>query len=263
MGGTWQDKKKERLWNGFGLIEGWHLRSWICTIGSVSFFVLLVLNLEGIWELDEGGWGIALIGMMAVFVFIYPWEVWAANSYRYLKQIHTKGNVTRIVNRIKRSKPSVNWHVQCYHYEERRTEDTTERVRVNTWSATQCFKFDSWFDDSAPLTGMDQFQLTKLKLEKKFVFDNRKTAAEFRRQKDSFKASNRKDTHQEFSQDLIVPSFESNILSEAYKGARPCCLNRAFYLLFHLVCLGPCYRTWFSGICGKKRHDIIKVMSCN
>jgi len=269
MDTTWQVRTDEGLSTRPRWTERLHV-NWIITIGSVLFFVLLVLQSVGILELLEleGGWGFAIISLNFVFVFILPFDAWAATSYRYLKQIHDKGAVERIVNRMKRSRPSVQWDVQCYHFETReiRNEDGTyerHKERVYTWNANENFKFDFWNDVSAPLEGMDQSLLTQLQLQKKFVFDNRKTAAEFRRQKNSFKATNKKDMHQQFSQKLIVPCFESNILCEAYKGAKPCCLNRAFYWLFHLICLGPCYRMWFDSICGKKRHEIKKVLSCN
>jgi len=269
MDTTWQVATDQGLSTRPRLAERLHL-NWIFTIGSVLFFVLLVLQSVGILELLEleGGWGFAIIFLPFVFVFILPFEAWGATSYRYLNQVHEKLAAERIVNTMKRSRPSVQWDVQCYHFETReiRNEDGTyerHKERVYTWNANENFNFDSWFDVSAPLEGMDQSLLTQLQLQKKFVFANRKTAAEFRRQKNSFKASNRKDMHQQFSQKLIVPYFESNILCEAYKGAKPCCLNRAFYWLFHLICLGPCYRMWFDAICGKKRHEIKKVLSCN
>jgi hypothetical protein len=264
MDGAWQDKQVERLWNGPGLIEGCHIKSWTFTIGTVSLLVLLVLMNVGILDIDNTDFeGFVIIFALVLFMFFYLIETCLSNSFRYLRQIHEKGAVESLVNNIKDLRPSVKWHVQCYHYEDRTIGESEERVRVNTWSTTGYFKFDSWFDASAPLQGMDQFRLTRLKLKTKFVFDNEFTFAEFRRQKNSFKALNMRDTHQDYKETLIVPGFKSNILSEAEKDARPCCLNLVFYLFFHLVCLGPCYRTWFSSICGKITHDIVKVMSCD
>jgi len=245
-----------------------HLKSWILTVAIVCFLIILLLVLVGTIHIGRTG----MIVAVCITAFLYLLEMFCSSSFSYLTQTHEKDTVEVIVNRMKAATPSVKWHVQCYHYETRvhtstdkdgNTTTRTSQERVNTWRATGYFQFVSWSDISAPLVGMDQYRLTKLKLKKRFAFDNNSTQAEFQRQKIYFRQSNNRDVHMDFTETFIVPGFKSRILCEAVEGYRPFCLNLRFYLLFHLIFLGPCYRWWFSSICGNKSLDIVKVLSCN
>ena len=53
------------------------------------------------------------------------------------------------------ARPQVDWHIQCYHYEDRQvtrkdadgnTVTETKRERVNTHSASDKFHFEDWKD---------------------------------------------------------------------------------------------------------------------
>ena len=53
------------------------------------------------------------------------------------------------------AKPRIDWHIQCYHYEDRKvtrkdkdgnTHTETKRVRVNTHAASGNFDFEDWKD---------------------------------------------------------------------------------------------------------------------
>lgn len=245
-----------------------HLKSWTLTLTMVTVLTLLLLSLVGVMQIGRN----ALIVVVGVTACLYLFEMFCSSSFSYLTQTHHKDAVGVIVKRMKAATPSVKWHIQCYHYEtkvrwttdeEGRRKKNTTRERRNTWRATGYFQFDTWSDITKPLTGMDQYRLTKLKVEKRFTFGNNATRNQFNSQKVFFRESNDRDTHMDFTETFIVPGFESRILCEAVEGYRPWCLNWGFYLLFHFMFLGPCYRWWFSSICGKKELDIVKVLSCN
>jgi len=244
-----------------------HLKSWTLTLGTICILILLIFAEIEVLDMNKT----ILIVCVSVFGLSYLVEIFCSSSFSYLNQAHEKGTVKIIVRNMKKAKPSIHWFVQCYHYETRRYTTTdsdgnrktkTKRVRVNTWSAAKYFQFHSWVDKSDPVVGLDKFRLTKLRLTKSYMFDTTASQMEFDRQKASFKASNKRDTHQDFTETFNVPGFKSRILCEAMEGYRPYCLKLRFFLLFHLLFLGPCYRWWFSSICGIKDLDIVKVISC-
>jgi len=166
--------------------------------------------------------------------------------------------VETVVENMKSATPSIKWHMCCYHME-RKGDHTLKSI---THEATTHFSFNSWIDTTPPLRAMDQFHLTILKLGKRYELDSAFTEAEFQRQKSDFVKENTQDEHQEFTETLILPGFQRNNLCEDVKGYKPWCLNSKIFLLFHLLCLGPCYRIWFSSRCGHKSVDIVKVLSC-
>jgi len=267
----WQDEPDVH-WGGPGLIgackRSMHLKSWTVTVIVVCSILLVVLKAIG--ALHMKSW--MLYGLLSLAVISYLFEMFCSSSFWYLYESHELHAVEGIINNIKAATPSVNWHVQCYHFETRyttrrdsegRTHRESKRVRVDTWSASGRFNFHSWQDASAPLQGMDDFKLTKLKLKKRFVFANQFTRSEFERQRAHFRQVNKRDVHQDFTQTFNCPGFRSRLLSESVKGYKPWCLNVQFYLFFHLCFLGPCYRWWFSSICGKRRLDIVKIMTCH
>jgi len=269
------DEYADDPWQGAGCIPACkrnaHLKSWLLTLGTITLILLVIL-------VDTGTVWIGYDSMLVIYIFLgvfgfsYLVEICCSSSFSYLRESHEQEATLALVHNMKKAAPCITWHVQCYHYETRHhtrrdsegnIEHYTTQERVNTWSATENFRFNHWSDASPALGGMGQFRLTKLKLNKRYVFANQFTKNEFNRQKVSFKENNRRDTHQDFSESFIVPGFKDRLLCEAVKGDKPGCLNAEYYCLFHLLFLGPCYRWWFSSICGNKTQEIVKLFSCN
>jgi len=112
---------------------------------------------------------------------------------------------------------------------------------------------------------LDEFYLTMVKLQKKFIFDNEASEAEYERQKSAFIAANSKDLENKFSEIFTIPGYKDCMLcDDKWKTnitRSPLCLNIMFFILFHSLCLGPCYRWWFNSLCGIRAVDIIKELS--
>jgi len=275
MDDLYRDQYREGPRDGAGYMDACrrspHLKSWTLTLAFGLALILLILVLQGAITIDKS---VIIIGV-SLTGFVYVLEMFCSSSFSYLSGTHEKEAVKIIVNNMKAATPSIEWHVECYHYETRHhtrrttdreghshTEHYTTEERVNTWTATGFFRYKSFVDASPPLRGLDKFKLTKLQLTKRYSFDNQASATNFQSQRANFREANRRDTHQDFNETFIVPGFKSKLLCEAIKGYKPWCLNLKFYLLFHLFCLGPCYRWWFSSICGNKRSEIVKIFSC-
>jgi len=245
-----------------------HLKSWTLTVTFVIMLIVLVLELSGLIKSNRN----LMIGLVCFIALVYVSEICCSNSCAYLREVNDKNATHSLVERMKAATPSIRWNIQCYHYETRvhkekdengHVRTRTEKVRIDTHAAVGYFQYVAWCDTSAPLTGMDNHRLTKLKIHKKFAFDSAMSQNEFKSQKAYFKRVNKRDKHFEFSETFIVPGFVSRILCEAQDGDKPYCLKLKFYLLFHLIFLGPCYRWWFSSICGNKVLCITKILSCN
>jgi len=112
---------------------------------------------------------------------------------------------------------------------------------------------------------LDEFSLTMVKLQKKFIFDNEASEAEYERQKSTFIAANSKDEDNKFSEIFTITGYKDCMLcDEKWKTnitRSPVCLNILFFILFHSLCLGPCYRWWFNSLCGIRAVNIIKELS--
>ena len=132
--------------------------AWIAAAGllQVALTVVLVLMFSaktagGVgdgpdnWDTQRGDEYLGGIFLICAFILV---EFCVCPSARFLRNILQDGNAYQHVENVRKAPPSVQWHIQCYHYEtrhytetttdsegRRRTEHKTERVRRNTWSA--------------------------------------------------------------------------------------------------------------------------------
>jgi len=144
--------------------------------------------------------------------------------------------------------------MECWHSRDRKMEVTHTESKI--------FEYASCCDLSAPAYAtldLDKFNLTMLKVQKKFVFSNNASAAEYERQKSHFIVANSKDKENTFSEILTIPGYKEYMLCDD-KARSPRCYVIIFILL-HSLCLGPCYRRWFHSKYSIRTVDIVKELS--
>jgi len=213
------------------------IESYRAIIGTVSLLILVIIALISINSINPAK---VVIGV-SIFGFLFILEMIFSNSFSFLLGTIEKEKADIFLNQIEAAAPLVRWQIRCYHWENKTrvliNDDgvkviDTIRERVNTWSAKEFFKFTSWNGISTPPCELIKSRLTKVKLIKKFCFDNAATEAEFRRQKMAFQLANNRDTHLEISESLEIPGFEDVILCEDRKGCLSRFLNLPCYLFF-------------------------------
>merc|ERR1719233_617632 len=124
----------------------------------------------------------AIIGTVSLLIL----EMIFSNSFSFLLGTIEKEKGEIFLNQIEAAAPLVRWQIRCYHWENKTrvliNDDgvkviDTIRERVNTWSAKEVFRFTSWNGISTPPCELIKSELTKVKMIKKFCFDNAATEA--------------------------------------------------------------------------------------
>jgi len=241
------------------------IESYRAIIGAVVLLVLVTIAFITIAAINSARviTGVSIVGFLCILEMIF------SNSFSYLVGTIKWEKATILLNQIEAAAPVVRWQIKCYHYENKAlvliNDDgvkvtNTIRQRVNTYCAEGFFRFTSWNGISSLSCELIKSRLTKIKLIKKFCFDNAATEAEFQRQKMAFQLANNRDTHQEISESLEIPGFEDIILCEDRRGCVSMFLSLPYYLIFHLMFLGPYFQWWLSYITARNTYCIVKTL---
>jgi len=270
--------------DGVGMKEGCrrnpHLLSWIFTI---SFWYLLfsIAACNVLFHSATDGYcgwfvtniGIAL-GITAGVALAYVIECCCAGSAKYLNHILQNEGAQQFVERIKAQPAVINWRVACYHWETRwrtkrvtdsngntRTERESYREKVYTWRARDLFRYATCIDVSGQLLGLDEYNLTKLRMHKTWGFANVESQNEYMRQRRMFRMMNWRDVHQEFYEEYSINGYVDRILAESEPGIKPGWMSASCYWLCNALFCSPCFRHKMSAACGNAEYTFIKQLS--
>jgi hypothetical protein len=145
----------------------------------------------------------------------------------------------------------IDWH--------RRTETYT--VRVNTHAASEAFEYRSWYDDSGPILGVDQFNMTKVNYSKTYSFDSNESRSEWERFQVSFKRRNDRDVHMDYWTTFSFAGYTERMLALVDVRLKSPYLSQGYYLLAALILCSWPYRKWLSGITARTSYNFSKVLS--
>ena len=166
--------------------------------------------------------------------------------------------------------------VQCYHYETRHHTERdsngnnhtrTETVRVNTHSASERFYYISWRDisgrfvlDTSGAMVNQKLAFVKLHLALDMIFAQDGTQQDYERQRELFKARNRWDTHQDYSESLAMDGYnEFNLVRVS--DYKPACFNMGWYFIFTLLLAVEFYKMYVDKFCIVQNFMVAKVVS--
>jgi hypothetical protein len=160
---------------------------------------------------------------------------------------------------VYRANAKFRWHIECYHYENRTRRDSkghthTERVRVTTYTATHEGLLRS-FEVSPPFVpSADSFVLTQVissaRVQVRFP--------EYFHARDSWRAANSRDTHQDFSAAEFIPGLRPEVLVEYVPGARPRWMTRWVFALATLLLGSLLFKVAFNARCGRQHYIFVK-----
>jgi len=188
-----------------------------------------------------------------------------SDSKKYLWNSYNKEDFEKFLDFIGENHPTIEWHMECSHTETTMVDDEDgeheETSKVVTHTAKEFCNIKSSSDISEPVVGLDEFNFTMLNVGKKFVFKNEASESNYNIQKSLFIKRNSKDTDNIFSEKFYFRGYESRMLChdfKSYSNASSLCIGYQFFVIFHLLLLGPCYRLWFKSRCGLREILIVK-----
>jgi hypothetical protein len=158
-----------------------------------------------------------------------------------------------------RANAKFRWHIECYHNERRTTTDSkghrhTHTVRVTTYTATHEGALRS-FELSAPFVpDENSFVLTQ-------VISRARVQIRFPgyfQARDSWRAANTRDAHQDFSATESIPGMAEEVLVEYVPGARPWWMTRWAFVLWTLLLSSLCFKVAFNARCGRQEYTFVK-----
>jgi len=240
-----------------------HLCSWVLTIISYPLVILFVHGLIMMpvnkdWRLCAILSGCAL-GIMLLF---HLYEISVSDSKGYLWNSYKKEDFEKFLDFIGESHPTIEWHMECSHEYTEMVDDTDEDGNVTgqhavtrtvvTHTAKEFCNIKSSSDISEPVVGLDEFNFTMLNVGKKFVFKNEASESNYNIQKSRFKQGNSRDRRNIFWEKFDIPGYESRMLChdfKSYGNDSSLCIGYQFFVIFHLLLLGPCFQitVWIAG----------------
>ncbi len=226
------------------------------------FFINFYLSPGLIVEIEYAPW----------WVFFIPYGLYIIDgvscpTFRYLYNLRETNKAHEHLDAMHAADPRVDWHIQCYHYEERtetktdsdgNTTTETKRERVDTHSASGAYRYSKCTDQSNKIEVDGDFArnpFTKLACELKLILD-----AGYGMQKYIFITTNDRDTHYDFDEYRTLPGMITFMLVLNNKKDKPCWMNLFVYLLCLLLGLGLIYRWCLSGITDKIVHEYVKKL---
>lgn len=260
-----------------GCMRNPHVLTWIFTLAIwymlASIVVCVAIGSEGYCSFFAGNIGAAL-GITAAVAIAYWIECFCAGTGKYLRNILQKEGAAQFVERLKGQPAVIHWDVACYHWETRRrsktvrdangntrTEWETYREKVYTWRATEQYRYTTCIDVSGQLLGLDEYNLTKLRLRKIYGFVDVQSQQHYAQQRRTFRMMNWRDMHQEFHERYDIPGFVDRILAESEPGIKPGWMSASCYWVCNLLFMSPCFRHKMSAACGNAEYTFIKQLS--
>lgn len=256
-----------------------HIFTWILTLtiwflfASTATCNLAFSDSEGFcgFFTEQIGTVLGIAGGVAVAYWI---ECACSGSGKYLSNVLDGEGASQFVERIKGQAAVIWWKVACYHWETRRrskrvtdangntrTEWETYQEKVYTWRASEQYQYSTCIDVSGQLMGLDEYNLTKLKLRKTYGFADEDTRRDYMNRRRMFRMMNWRDCHQEFHEEFSIPGFVDRILAESEPGIKPGWMTPGVYWLCNIFFLSPCFRHKMSAACGNADYQFIKQIS--
>lgn len=185
---------------------------------------------------------------------LYWCEVLKSNSLAYLSNVKSDADVSSYVTTMKRTRPVVQWTIQCYH-EKEKTDDfgnkTTERI--DTHCATHIWQYSRCTDLTGSVPRFDR--LTKVTFKKVLSFDNPGSRGNYHRAMAAWRERNNRDEQYDFSESMYhLPGFQAKMVADVSSSdddhghRRPACASMPCFCLASCVGCSAPWRWWFGSV---------------
>jgi len=250
-------------------VSCWHWTASFLMWGSIIFCVAILASHNE----DMYYAAYVILGGCSVTYLV---SAFCASSCCYLLHPSTGADIYSYMQQLFYTPVHKVMHVQCYHYETRHhterdaqgnTHTRTETVRVDTHSASERFYYVSWRDisgqfilDTSGAMVNQKRAFVKLHCFLDMIFSNDGTAQDFERQRESFKARNRWDTHQDYSEHLEMDGYNEFNLVKVGEFT-PSMFGLGWYILFTFLLVVQFYKMYIDKFCIVQEFTLKKVVS--
>ena len=219
---------------------------------------------------------------LAIVLLVGIWLTYVINSLcsstcSYLKNKQQNSTIHSYMLGLFKSRPSLHFHVQCYHNETRHhttrdkdghTHHHTTTVRVNTWSESRLFNYMSSRDcsglfrlDCEGIRDNPGKYFIKLHLKLDVRNSNDGTQTDYFLQRDHFYNTNRwRDSHMDTRESTTLSDFnEYNLVSIG--NEKPPCVSLFYFVLLTFLGFVQFYKWYVESYCITQNYKIIKEIS--
>ena len=234
-----------------------------------GFLTCLVFGIS-----DTETYGLMFMGVG--FLYIFYWvDIFAFNStFKSLRNIKVIHNVYEHIEDVKANGvPTINFKMECYHFETRyrtvyytdsngnsRSRTETYQEKVVTSRPSTNFIYATWTDQSENIFGLEEYAYTRVHFKKQYILADEETKIDFNQQKANFIDRNKNnDTHYSYFESFDISGYVEWAISTLNNDV-PWVMNVYWYLFFCLFMMELFYSYWLVIYSGKKGMTFIKVL---
>ena len=211
-----------------------------------------------------------------VFYLIYIMLEFCSKTGKYLCNKNSGQGIYQKMGIYFQTPPIINFHCDCYHYENRtnirtdnegnkKTEKRTEKVI--TYKETYSLPYYSARDVSGLfLLNCDKAYLEKkyyikLKLKEEINFADAISYYDYKKQKSDFFRRNRfRDVHFDFTESRKIPGMKRYILVKLHAKGN-CMINYFWFFIFTILTFAEFYRLYIDSCCVYQKFKVRKLVS--
>jgi len=244
--------------------SGWCFCICLLNLASVALLVGFAASAAG--RDGAGALGGAFAGAYALYLAL----CFCSPSGRALRNVMSQAELDAYVQRLRRTAPTVEATIQCFHYETRHhDEHFTDKdgrrrhrrvrttVRVNTHFAREQWRY-SWVRDvSGPPVYRPEIRALRVRVKAVQDFTGAPARAAYDAWREGFFRRNSFDVHQERTCKMSVAGLESYVMLRKKKGGL---LSSGAHALAALLMLGGLYEAAVLGEVPSTRWLLVKQL---
>ncbi|CAD7697860.1 unnamed protein product [Ostreobium quekettii] len=252
--------------------QGW-VAHWKCLVATISIIAFTFMVILG--DASEYGTSFAIFLVGVIFlclsIILYVMEVWYCSTRSFVHNVLSTESAVDFVNRLKSTPPVVGYHMSCYNLQVRvrTTTDSTGNTmtqtyteKVTTWTGSESFHFHTWKDTSGSVSGLEDYEMAKLRLIKEKGYLDRYTRESFQENRARFVAANRhRDDFYEMNDTLDIDGFRDSVLALRDINERPWWLYPAVFYIASLLLLTWPYRVLLNSRVISTKFKVVKSIS--
>uniref|UniRef100_A0A0G4FLW7 Uncharacterized protein n=1 Tax=Chromera velia CCMP2878 TaxID=1169474 RepID=A0A0G4FLW7_9ALVE len=239
--------------------------------GGLGFFFFRFALADGFLDVLE----FVVLGIAVVLYILYLVEAFAYSRVgEALKNLSPAKEMARRLNNIRLTSPSIENHVECWHWEtytwtetetdsrgNTRTVTRSRTERVVTHRETRAVPFASWYDESDSFTHLSAQQIAHVKLQKTWQCMDAETEAHVRDCEASIRNDNRwRDIYLDFSQTFKINHFFGHGTCYTTRTP-PWWLSWLLYFMLTILLLGWVLRVVYESRSRELHFQIRKYVS--
>jgi len=241
---------------------------WILMLLSLAllfFGIFLVINAHSL---------VLIVIFTIVFVIclvLYLRTQLLSPNVEYLRNICLQEGTPEYIEQMRSTKPMIKMSIRCFHYTGMGLDRDPEQAhvvvtegelkKIQTHQATKEFVIDTWEDQSSAVSGLEAFEIIKLKLKTRIGFADAFTKQKFEEEQAKFIEDNKgKDTQYEYKCFFEVPGLRPKTLSIVHASKKPAMLSLKWYMTATFLLAGWPYNEWLDVKSTKVNYMVQKVV---